>query len=142
MGLNPASLPDRFLKCIRGTARERKGLPETFSEANARGQVQFEIKELHGPFSQWLNLNQIPYVHANPRKASTIRPGWPDYVCFGGSPLGIKALFIEFKTPTGRLSADQERVHGELWAAGCRVHIVTDLAAAIALVKSELLAKM
>jgi hypothetical protein len=44
-------------------------------------------------------------------------PGWPDLVLCGHG----RALFVELKTQTGRLRADQRRWLGLLDAAGCEV---------------------
>ena len=96
-----------------------------------------EIKGLHEPFIQWLNLHEILYVHANPTKKSTVQKGQFDFVClrFGsGCAVEMKAL----ANPESGLSDDQK--NWREWAERCEVPclVTNSLAGAIRFVTREL----
>ena len=62
------------------------------------------------------------------QKRMGVRPGWPDLELFVSKTwwrpeVRWSPIFIEIKTKTGRLSANQKEVHRELRQAGC--HVVT-----------------
>lgn len=88
-----------------------------------------EIETLHRPFQQWLKSEGIPYVCARSDRESTIAAGHPDFTLLSQG----RALLIEFKDKEGRLSKDQEDRIAELERAGCKVHVVRNLAIAIEL---------
>ena len=52
------------------------------------------------------------------------RRGWPDLLIL--MP-GGRVLFVEVKTPTGRLHPLQERVIGQIRELGCEVYVCSDL---------------
>ncbi len=66
-----------------------------------------EIKGLHAPFMQWLNLHEILFIHANPTKKSTVQKGQFDFVClrFGA---GCACEFKALADPESGLSQDQK----------------------------------
>lgn len=47
--------------------------------------------------------------------------GLPDLMCWGGSLLEGKTLYIELKTPRGEISPAQTTIHEELRAAGAPI---------------------
>jgi hypothetical protein len=78
-----------------------------------------EIEDIHIPFLAWLNELQIPRVYHRPDQRSGIQRGWPDFtVAWMGH-----VVFIEAKTPEGRLSKVQENVHAFIRASGNRVEV-------------------
>jgi hypothetical protein len=76
-----------------------------------------EIEDIHIPFLAWLNELQIPRVYHRPDQRSGIQRGWPDFTVAWMSHV----VFIEAKTPEGRLSKVQENVHAFIRASGNRV---------------------
>ena len=60
-------------------------------------------------------------LHGAMHKATARTAGEPDFVVL--MPCGKVAL-IECKTPNGKLSDDQERLHGKAWTLGHKVHVV------------------
>jgi len=62
-----------------------------------------EIKDLHQPFIAYLQRWAIPYIYHRPDRRSGINKGHPDFTVLWQG----KALLIEFKVPTGKLSLDQ-----------------------------------
>jgi hypothetical protein len=76
-------------------------------------------KSMHDVFSQWLDLNGIPYIHSRMDKRSTIQIGWPDFtIVFKG-----KALCIEFKMDGNNLSTEQEDTINNLIYTGTPVEV-------------------
>lgn len=109
----------------------------TTSERAAANEHKGELV-LHDQFCSTLKRHNkiFGYVHANPRRKSTIRKGWPDFtvlckIAFGHRPKNASCL-IEFKMPGGRLSKDQLDCFGELSAAGIDVFVCTSLGDALA----------
>jgi hypothetical protein len=60
--------------------------------------------------------------------------GWPDFLFLHAG----RVLFVEFKTPEGRLSAMQQHVHAQLRNSGFVVHTVRDVEAGILLIDTFL----
>lgn len=82
-----------------------------------------EIDDIHMPFLAWLNELKIPRVYHRPDRKSGIQTGWPDFtVAWMG-----RVVFIEAKTPDGRLSKVQENVHAFIRASGNRVEVCRSL---------------
>jgi hypothetical protein len=78
-----------------------------------------EIEDIHIPFLAWLNELAIPRVYHRPDRRSGIQVGWPDFtIAWMG-----RVVFIEAKTPDGRLSKVQENVHKFIRASGNRVEV-------------------
>ena len=59
------------------------------------------------------------------RKATGATTGWPDLTCI--SPAG-RTVYVEMKSPTGKLSPAQVAVHADLRARGCIVVLGRDVA--------------
>jgi len=89
-----------------------------------------EVRTLHEPFRRWLTEQRIAFTYHRPDRATGATLGDPDFVLY---QLG-KCLMIEFKGVKTPISASQKKRHAELAAAGCTVHVIRDLGAAIALV--------
>lgn len=90
-----------------------------------------EVTELHDPFRRWLGEQGLPYRYSRPDRATSENAADADFWIV----LNGRILMVEFKQPkTGKLSAAQVKRHAELAGAGCRVFVLRDLAAAIAVV--------
>jgi hypothetical protein len=114
-------VPNNLLKLM--DARDRKALGRngmTSEECCTRADYREEI-EMHNQYIGFLfRMRLRQYIHASPNKRSPLPPGWPDFTVFGP---GAKVLLIEFKTATGTLSKDQERVIPMLAILGHTVYI-------------------
>ena len=100
---------------LRKTTVGKENLTEEPADAAPLGE---EIKALHEPFIQWMNLHQILYVHANPTKKSTVQKGQADFICLrcgAGCAVEFKAL----ADPESGLS--QEQRDWRDWAQRCEV---------------------
>ncbi|MBV8280837.1 MAG: hypothetical protein JO347_02090, partial [Candidatus Eremiobacteraeota bacterium] len=71
-------------------------------------------KELHGKFAGFLWRHELPFIHCNPTKASTIEPGTPDF-CITYQDT---SLYVEFKVGYNKLSPVQETRIAYLRKAG------------------------
>lgn len=89
-------------------------------------------KLLQEAFCAWLRTEGLPFFVQRMDKAATGTKGWPDITVVENN----RVLLIEMKFGKGRLSTDQVFRHAELARAGCRVHVVRDIAAAIELVQA------
>lgn len=103
-------------------------LPE---EAEQAGEAKMEVRDLHEPFKQWLDLHGIYYIYARPDKKSGIREGAPDFHIIHGG----KACCIEFKRPGGHLSEKQHECRKEIEASGTPYRLAYSFAAAVEFVK-------
>ena len=108
-------------------------MSDSVDEKAEKTAVKHEIKDLHTPFIAWLRIKELPYLHADPSRRSTIAKGWPDFTVFyGKGNLGNPThIFVEFKVPGGKLRPDQEACHRRMAAAGESVLVTSDLAEAI-----------
>ena len=68
------------------------------------------------------------------QKRLGVRAGWPDIEIFANrtwwredTGLHWAPVFLEIKTPTGRLSENQKRIHDKLNKAGCHVAVVRSI---------------
>ena len=73
-----------------------------------------EIEDIHIPFLAWLHELDIPLVYHRPDRKSGIQTGWPDFTV----AYARRVVFIEAKTPEGRLSEVQRNVHKFIRKAG------------------------
>lgn len=94
-------------------------------------------RELHDQFIAYLRSHSrgpIPFVHSRMDRRSTIREGHPDVsVFFAG-----RCVFIEFKMPGKKLSAEQVKCCNELTLAGCPVATCYSLLEAIEFTREKL----
>jgi hypothetical protein len=68
------------------------------------------------------------------QKRLGVRAGWPDIEIFANrtwwredTGLHWAPVFLEIKTPTGRLSENQKRIHDKMNKAGCHVAVVRSI---------------
>lgn len=82
-------------------------------------------KKLQEQCEAWLRLHNLFYLRMPMHKPTSIRIGWPDFAVFFP---GNHALLIEIKVEGGRLSEDQQILHGEYATkTGDTVHLVVCL---------------
>lgn len=86
-----------------------------------------EIKDIHLPFRAYLDKESIPYHYNRPDKHSTAHKGDPDFLLTHCN----RCLYLEAKTPVGKLSLDQEKRIAYLRAAGNKVLVVRSLEEAV-----------
>ena len=119
-------LPDNILKLMRKEDRPKGNSGKTRKECEHAYSYKLE-KDEHKTFSQWLNLKEIPFIHAQNHKKSTIEIGWPDYtIIYNGC-----SMCIEFKVKGNKPSEDQLRVFEKLESTGTSVHVCENASEAI-----------
>jgi hypothetical protein len=96
-------------------SRARRAIDLATTEAELQALV-VDLAHLHG----WKSMHVRPSRVGGDRWATaTSIPGWPDLALLGHG----RALFIELKSETGRLSTEQREVIGHLRAAGLDARI-------------------
>ena len=91
--------------------------------------------EMHQKFGQWLNLNEVRYIHTPFGKKSQLPEGWPDFTVFLA---GARVMFVELKGPVGTLTWEQPKQIAAIGKMGYEVLVTKSLAAAIMFVKAKL----
>jgi hypothetical protein len=125
MGIDPQKLSDRQVDLI-ADRRERKAVVKARGKTMAEIEIETEVKcerDLHDKYISFLRRNELPYIHANPVKESTIQLGCPDFCVTPGIKYGCRYLYGEFKMPGKRLSAAQVEYHAFLKERGCPVRV-------------------
>lgn len=98
----------------------RKLKKETRAEAEHKYVIRTEVK-IHDKFASFLHRHDLPFVHSNPRKKSSIARGHPDFL------ITIPpSLFIEFKIAPNGLTPDQIEYIAKLERWGNRVFVITE----------------
>jgi hypothetical protein len=115
----PGVLPNHVLKLMEPADRKALGKAGvTAEEAIAKAEARSE-RQSQRTFSNWLSLRELYFITPRSDKRSTIKPGHPDFTILAGG----RVLFIEMKTPAGRLRYEQEQCIAELIAKGFPVVI-------------------
>lgn len=125
--MNCTVLPEHILRLM--SSQDRKSLGKgamTADEAVQKFSAKRE-KEMHDIFSQWLNLNGIPFIHARTDKRSTIQVGWPDFTVIHKG----RAVCVEFKMPYAKIDVKQFETIDRLQREGTPVFICHNHAEAI-----------
>jgi hypothetical protein len=114
-------VPNHILKIMHEPDRKALGKNGmTAEECSARADHREEIL-MHNQFRGFLRRMRLRQcIYASPNKRSPLPPGWPDFTIFG--PVA-KVLLIEFKTPRGTLSEDQEKIMSMLALFGHTVYV-------------------
>jgi hypothetical protein len=89
-----------------------------------------EIETLHKPFIRFLRDIGQPYSYSRPDRATGNIEGEADFMLHKDG----RCLHIEMKDKNTPISKAQQARHAELAAAGCTVHVIRDLEAAVRLV--------
>lgn len=115
-------ISNHILKLMDPSQRPEGALGKTAEELAAIGEVRYE-KDLHRLVGALLLHRRIVYGYARFGIRSSYTPGWPDFCfCYLGCPCGW-----EIKTKTGKLSVEQEELHGKLRANGWRMATIRNL---------------
>lgn len=130
MKINSNCIPNHILKLMPKEDRPKGVEGFTKEECSEIACKKLE-KDHHNVFSQWLNLNNIPFVHSRTDRKTTNEPGVPDYIVI----LKGKAICIEFKVNGNKLSEGQEKFIAKLKENGTETHVVSMAADAIEIVK-------
>ncbi len=103
-------------------ARAGQPLPDVLAPvvplAPPAGPSPWEGKQeeaIHKAIMQWLDLQGWPYLRARMDKRSPFPEGWPDFTVF--LPGGL-TVFLEVKTPTGKVTTKQAEILAKLDGAG------------------------
>lgn len=105
MGIDPTQLNDRIRSRMTPADRKKLGKRgETFAEADRR-RVSRNERDIHYKFIGFLRRYEIPYIHSNPIRKSSIKKGKPDF--FVG-PIDDRGFSIEFKVPPNDLTNAQK----------------------------------
>jgi hypothetical protein len=132
---NPSVIPPHIAGKLSDADRKQLGAAaELPAESSAKFEKR-EEKEMHRMFIEWMNLNEIEFVHSRMDRASTIEKGFPDFVCMKGN----RFCLVEMKCPGGRLSEDQVRVIGRLRARDIPVLVAYSTQEAIVFCREKLL---
>lgn len=97
-------VPDNILKLMAPKDRPKGNAGKTRNECEQVYSHKLE-KDEHRTFSQWLSLKEMPFIHAQNHKKSTIQIGWPDFTMFHNG----HAICIEFKVKGNKPSEYQIR---------------------------------
>jgi hypothetical protein len=126
-------LPESLLKLMSPADRKQYGKAGwTAEECQQRVDNRTERKE-HVVVVSWCSLNDIPCRHDRMDRRPTGNVGWPDFtICYSGHVL-LGEMKVNWK-----LTPDQKRVIGELYATGTTVQIWSSGAEAIEAIKAWL----
>jgi len=131
-------LPNNVLKCLSPTEKNRLGKAGlTTDEAQERFEAKNE-RDLQRLISNYLRLNNLPFLQDSMHKRRTGTIGWPDFTVFIHGHL----LLFEVKFGKGKVSPEQAALHAQLAQQGFPVHIVTSFEQAHKLVTEALTAKI
>lgn len=130
MGFKPEDLNDKQLAMIDKRDRP-KGYGLTRAEAIEKNEAQAE-KEMHDQFSAWLRINEIEAAHGAFGRKTGFTPGWPDY----SFAVDGKAVAVEFKTESGKLTEEQQKMFPRMESNGWKICIARSLVEAINFVKT------
>lgn len=122
-----AILPDHVLKLMSDRDRAELGKAGWLASECLEKAEQRSERASQKTFASWLGLRGIYFIQARSDKRSTIRVGHPDFTIFARG----RVLFVEMKSPTGRLSEEQQRCIAELTAEGFPVVIARNALEAI-----------
>ena len=122
MGINPITLSDKQLNMI--DAKDRKPLGKAGTTQKEFAAVQYVKSEraIHDMVSAFLRRHELPFVHTDPTRKSSIIPGHPDFLITKWS----RSLYIEFKIHPNTLQKVQEDYIAFLVRNHCIVHVITE----------------
>lgn len=134
MGIDPKSLNDKQVGMIADPAARKTVVKKRGFDTQEKIDRKTEIKlegDLHNQYISFLRRHELPYIHANPGKPSTIQKGCPDFTVTGGEQYGYRSMYGEFKLQGKTLSDDQREYIGYLVRCGCKVYVWYDYQTAI-----------
>jgi hypothetical protein len=122
-------VPEKFLKIMDPKDRQRLGKAGRTQKEIAHANYVKSERKIHDQFISFLRRHELPYVHSDPTKKSSIAPGHPDFLVTRGR-IGI---YIEFKIPPHQLSTVQVEYINFLLQNDNEVHVVLETAPGAAL---------
>ena len=125
-------LPDRLLKLM--DPRDRPPGPAGLTAAQATDKnAQHLERDEQRIFAQWCQSHQLPFVWHSTAHRTKASVGCPDFI------VGLRGatLWIEFKCPGGKLSADQEDFLNRLTGQKITLHICHSASEAIELCRAS-----
>jgi VRR-NUC domain len=125
-------LPANF-KRRRAPSTKRRAHPEDDLQVSVAAHLDWMLKPPatytsigHGGFSLG-NTREEAIRRGARMKKRGVKPGWPDVLIIWN----FRPFFLELKSKVGVLSADQKRVHAEIFAAGGSVAVCRSVDEAI-----------
>jgi hypothetical protein len=128
MGLNPDELPDNIKDKVADPA-ERKRLGPTLIEQIAE-RDEGQEKKIRKQIISFAERNRIIVDTPNHHRKSRLANGRPDLLL----TKDCRALYLELKSGTNKLSPEQEAYILKLIEAGNRVHVVRSYQAGAAII--------
>jgi hypothetical protein len=121
----PGFDPYDTLKPIIERMKEKQATAyEAQSEADLQYDVVNALRKMGLIVSASANGIKCSGRQMNQMKNRGLVPGWPDLTVI---TRGGEHVYVELKTPKGKLSPEQVIIHATLKAAGCRVHTCTSV---------------
>lgn len=115
---NLDDLPDALRQRVLAQLEPAPGVPAPAEAPKANpAERRREVKELHDPFRNWLELHKIPYIYPRSDQKSSIRVGWPDFTVLANG----RVCCVEFKWPGEKLRPEQEGIRQWLLLWSCPV---------------------
>jgi hypothetical protein len=124
MGIDLANLTDRQLQMMPNAERKKLGKRAVTAAEALHVETSRLERKIHDQFTGFCDRYGIDPWHSNPTRKSSIRAGYPDFLCVKNS----RAVGIEFKIPPNKLSAVQEARFAECRAHGNEVHVCEETA--------------
>jgi hypothetical protein len=129
--MNSQALPENILRRLDPKDRQPLGkhgriAPERKAELDAKMETT-----LHNLLMQYLQLQEIFYIHSQFGKRTRSTKGTPDF-CFA---INGQAMAIECKAEYGELSEDQEKAIERMRSNGWAIEICTTLGQAIGFIQ-------
>lgn len=118
-------LPDNILKALPEAERKAMGKAgKTKAECEQSAEIKSE-RDLQKHMINLLRQRGLMFLNPPMHKRSGLPLGWPDFTIF---PAGKPPLFVEAKTPTGKLSEEQLDVRGLIErSTGSTVHVIRSI---------------
>lgn len=123
-------IPDHVLKLMHPKDKPKGPSGKTSEELIMDREIKSE-RDLQEQIAQYLTMKDIAFDRDRMDKRRTGTKGWPDFTfAWYGTPVAI-----ECKAPDGKLTLEQELLHGKLWHNGWTVKVVTSLQEVVDLLK-------
>lgn len=122
-------IPENILSKMVPADRKKYGKAGRTQMEIAQQQYIQSERKIHSEFVAFLRRHELPYVHSDPTKKSSIQPGHPDFQV----TRDLRSIYIEFKMADGRLSQVQQDYIEFLRRNGNLVHVIVETAPGSAL---------
>jgi hypothetical protein len=122
-------VPEKYLKIMDPKDRQRLGKAGRTQKEIAHANYVKSERKIHDQFISFLRRHELPYVHSDPTKKSSIATGHPDFLVTRGR-IGV---YIEFKIPPNPLRKEQTDYINFLLKNANEVHVILETAPGVAL---------